>query len=38
MAGVEIVGGQDVVLVVDLLVVDLGVVPMCNVVDEYDDH
>ena len=64
MAGVEIVGGEDVVLivgldavdlfivdlfivdlfvvdlfVVDLLVVDLdlGIVPMCDVIDECDD-
>ena len=37
MAGVEIVGGEDVVLVVDLLVVDLGIIPMCDVIDECDD-
>ena len=37
MAGVEIVGGEDVVLVVDLMVVDLGVVLMWDVIDEYDD-
>ena len=47
MAGVEIVGGEDIVLivgldavdlfVVDLLVVDLGIVPMCDVIDECDD-
>ena len=30
-------GGEDVVLVVDLMVVDLGVVLMWDVIDEYDD-